>query len=148
MIIKKKVFIGVLSTILFFGAYSEISIASDYGCNLGSMKNLAKIKAYAERRGFSCRGRARGLGFLKRGQNRVTLTTLYRGNHYLLIGAGNEHVKDLDLILYDENGNFINSDRKSDALPIVEVHPKWTGRYYIKGHMDSGRGCSNVMICN
>lgn len=147
--IKKKIFVGFFSIILFFGIYVETSMAGDYdyGCNLGSRQRLALIKNYAESQGLSCRGRV-NYGYFRWGQKKAERITLYGGSHYLLIGVGNEHGRDLDLSLYNNRGQLISADRRARALSVVEIHPRWTERYYLQAHMYSGKGCANVMICN
>lgn len=55
--------------------------------------------------------------------------TLDRGNAYKIYAVCDEDCGDLDLCIYDENGNEIECDESSDDLPIVSVSPKWTGRF-------------------
>jgi len=38
---------------------------------------------------------------------------------------------DLDLFVYDENGNLVGSDTDSTDFCIVDVNPKWTGQFRI-----------------
>lgn len=143
--IRKKLCSSIFLSALFFSFSPQISFAS--GCDSRSLQNLQTIKNYAERRGYSCRNQVGGT-YLKTGGNYIIRTTLYSGNNYLLVGQGNENVRDLDIILADENGNEIDRDQRSDATPIVKVRPKWSGTYYVIGHMYRGRGCSNIMICS
>lgn len=42
---------------------------------------------------------------------------------------------DIDLYLYDENGNSISSDLKTDDFPIVGCSPTWTGQFKLKVKM-------------
>ena len=39
---------------------------------------------------------------------------------------------DLDIKVYDENGNLITKDTASDGAPEVSWTPEWTGRFTIK----------------
>lgn len=39
---------------------------------------------------------------------------------------------DLDLFIYDENGNLIDSDTDNTDVCLCEWTPRWTGRFTIK----------------
>jgi len=39
---------------------------------------------------------------------------------------------DLDLYVYDENGNLIGSDTDSSDDCVVRFHPRWTGSFRIE----------------
>jgi hypothetical protein len=69
----------------------------------------------------------------RREQN-ITLQ-LRAGVDYVIAGACDRDCSDLDFTLYDENGNYIDSDTGSDDFPIVEVTPQWTGPFTLKVHM-------------
>jgi hypothetical protein len=68
---------------------------------------------------------------------------------YHFFGIGSENV-DLDMWLYDENGNLIDSDTGPDNIPVVQVTPRWNGKFFIKvvSARDAGlyllSGISNV----
>lgn len=64
----------------------------------------------------------------------VTLT-LRKGYSYSIIGVCDEDCGDIDLFLYDENGNRIDSHDGSDSYPVVEVTPRWTANFTVKTHM-------------
>lgn len=85
--------------------------------------------------------------YLTEGDYYVIKTTLYRGNLYAIVGAGDNYTRDLDIYLYDENDHLIDRDVQTDELPMVEVTPRWTGTFYIKVKMHRGFGYSNVAIC-
>ena len=46
-----------------------------------------------------------------------------------LVGDGDT---DLDLFIYDENGNLIDSDTDNTDVCLCEWTPRWTGRFTIK----------------
>lgn len=58
--------------------------------------------------------------------------TFYRGYQYAVVACGDSAVHDLDIYLYDENGNLIDHDRLRDAQPVVEVRPSWTGPFRVR----------------
>jgi hypothetical protein len=70
-----------------------------------------------------------------------TLTfTLYEGVSYTIIGVCDEDCTDLDLELFDGNGNSIDSDYATDDIPIVEVTPAWDSKFSLQINMAT---CSN-----
>jgi hypothetical protein len=54
------------------------------------------------------------------------------GRHYALLGVCDEDCTDVDLRLYDENGNEVDSDVEMDDYPVVEVRPLRTARFRVK----------------
>lgn len=65
-----------------------------------------------------------------------TLTlTLYRGISYQIIGVCDSDCSDIDMFLYDDNGNMIDSDESSDDIPIVQVTPRWTATFEVELNM-------------
>ncbi|MDM7860452.1 hypothetical protein QTP81_07575 [Alteromonas sp. ASW11-36] len=135
-----------ITTALFAAAISMPSasvIASD-AQSMERLRTLANFIQYEY--GVSCRDRARGER-LSQGQKYTYSTTLYEGNKYYIFAAGDYSVDDLDIILYDEDWNEIDKDTQTDALPIVEVTPRWTGTFYVRVKMYSGYGYSNFAVC-
>jgi hypothetical protein len=65
--------------------------------------------------------------------------TLTRGVEYALVGVCDDDCPDLDLKLYDENYNLIDSDTKPDATPVIEVTPRWTGVFHVRVIMSECR---------
>lgn len=116
--------------------------------NAESIQKLAKVAGTLRSKGFSCRPRISAGKALEEGETYLNPTTLLRGHHYVIIGAGDSTVNDLDIKLYDENFNLIDDDGGSDALPVVRVTPRQGGKYHIRVKMYGGYGYSNVMICS
>lgn len=63
----------------------------------------------------------------------VTVDT--RGVRYLVVGACDNDCTDLDFVLYDENGNYIDGDTGDDDIPMVEVTPRRTGTFELRVRM-------------
>ena len=65
-----------------------------------------------------------------------TLTfTLKEGMEYRIYGVCDNDCSDLDMTLYDENDNEIAEDATTDDIPIVQVSPKWTGKFSLEVEM-------------
>lgn len=61
--------------------------------------------------------------------------TLRSGWTYQILGVCDTDCSDLDLKIIDENGNTIAEDQLEDDAPIVEVTPKWTGKFTLEVNM-------------
>ena len=71
---------------------------------------------------------------LAAGATRNYLVTLYRGNEYLIRTCADEGLKNLDLHLYDLNGNAVKRDESTDREPVIQFKPDQTSTYYIVVH--------------
>lgn len=71
---------------------------------------------------------------LKNGATRNYLVTLYKGNEYQIRSCGDAQVKNLDLYLYDLNGNVVKRDESADREPTLLYKPDETATYYIVVH--------------
>mgnify|MGYP001802628317 CR=1 FL=1 len=80
------------------------------------------------------------LDSLDRGNADYLNINLLSGNSYTILGVCDEDCGDMDLKLYDENGNLIDSDTIYDDTPVVNVTPNWSGRFQVKVTMPS---CTN-----
>jgi hypothetical protein len=74
------------------------------------------------------------------GEDDITLS-LRRGVSYTILGVCDEDCTDIDLRLYDDNGNVISSDVESNDIPVVRVTPRWNARFTIRVYMPN---CSNA----
>ncbi len=139
-LMKKKVVIA--SVIALLMAASAVTVVAS---NSVSRRELSAITRKLLS-GWDIRDR-RGGRHLSQGRSYYFSTTLFRGSDYLIVGAGDRSVRDLDIELYDENWNSIDDDNDSDSTPVVQVRPRWTGTFYVVVRMYRGRGYSNVAVC-
>ncbi len=51
---------------------------------------------------------------------------------YVFIGAGDDDVEDLDIYVYDEDGDVVAKDIEDDEYPLVNFSPSYSGVYTIK----------------
>lgn len=72
---------------------------------------------------------------LNNGRNDNYYFSLDRGWSYHIYSVCDGDCGDIDLCLYDENGNEIDCDETSDDKPLVSVTPKWSGRFRLKVSM-------------
>lgn len=71
-------------------------------------------------------------GLLRRGQSTTIRTTLHSGNEYYLVAGGCEDAFDVDIAVFDENGNLIAQDEDEQSVAVAKVKPKWTGTFFVK----------------
>ncbi len=64
--------------------------------------------------------------------NTFLTLNLESGKDYEIWGVCDQDCSDIDMVLYDENDNEIDSDLLVDDKPVVEVIPRRTGRFRIK----------------
>lgn len=71
------------------------------------------------------------------GATRNYLVTLYKGNEYQIQSCCDDEVNNLDLYLYDLNGNVVLRDNTEDRQPVLQFKPEKTATYYIVLHARS-----------
>jgi len=68
------------------------------------------------------------------GEHRVYLVTLYAGNEYKIMACGDNNVANIDIVLYDAQGNQVGADNSSDREPTLSYTPKLTDTFYVAVH--------------
>jgi hypothetical protein len=68
-------------------------------------------------------------GSLNQGAQETVDMTLDIGKEYRIVGACDTDCSDLDFILYDGNGNQVDSDLQEDDVPIVSVVVSHSGTF-------------------
>lgn len=111
--------------------------AQDYTAQV--KKQVALVKAAGEQGGWQVTHSTKYHEMPKGRSNSFSLN-LEKGWAYKIIAVCDNDCSDLDLVLYDENNNEISKDLGNDSLPMVEVTPRWTGRFSLRVTMYS---CSN-----
>lgn len=71
---------------------------------------------------------------LDAGATRNYLVTLYKGNEYQVQTCGDTDVSNLDVLLYDIDGNMVLRDESTDREPVLSYKPAATATYYIVLH--------------
>jgi hypothetical protein len=69
--------------------------------------------------------------------NRISLV---KGVQYAIVGGGDDGVKDLDLHVYNDNGDVVAQDVDADAFPVVTFTPRKSGYYIIRMTLASAAG--------
>ncbi len=133
--VPKKGIIILFMTVCLFAA----GIAT--GSDEDSMNNLFNRAMEIIKQEWELRNMVKGR-YMVEGESYAYQTVLIEGYNYLFTASGDRSVKDLEIILYDEDWNEIGKDTKN--TPSKEFAPKWTGTFYVKMTMAKGYGYSNV----
>ena len=99
---------------------------------------VAQVRRQLQQYGQAVEGRGYSMthriytGSLDQGNNEMVSLTLEAGTQYQIMGACDNDCTDLDFVLYDSNGNELDSDLQTDDYPVVSVTPRRTGTYSVK----------------
>jgi hypothetical protein len=84
---------------------------------------------------------------LAEGATRNYLVTLYKGNEYQVSSCCDDGVENLDIYLYDPNGNIVVRDETQDRQPLISYTPDKTSTYYIVLHAkDLAEGMTEAAV--
>ena len=72
-------------------------------------------------------------------------TINFRGGESAYVIVSGDGDTDLDLYIYDENGNLITSDTDYSDDCVCSFTPRWTGKFYIK-ILNRGRVYNNYVL--
>jgi hypothetical protein len=72
--------------------------------------------------------------------------TFSRGHNYVIFACGDSRAIDLDINLYDEDGQLVARDEQTDNRPVVTVIPRWTGPFRIQVSMYAARGPAHYTL--
>lgn len=68
---------------------------------------------------------------LEEGKTRNFRVTMYAGNEYRINSCGDDDVANLDILLYDTDGNLLMRDSSDDRQPSFAFKPDRTNTYYV-----------------
>ena len=130
---KRKFLTCLLATLAVFnfGFEPRRADASIAGARLRAYQLADKMRAagYTFTDGTS--------GLLRKGEiSGLIKATLIKGNTYAFVAGGCEDAYDVDVIVYDENGNVIREDSDTEPIAVAEnITPQWTGDFFVRVRM-------------
>lgn len=74
-------------------------------------------------------------GAINTGASRTHSVGLNAGTSYMIVAACDQDCTDIDMWLYDENGNLIDEDVLDDDYPVLEVSPVRSATFQIRLQM-------------
>lgn len=81
-----------------------------------------------KRLGFTSGLRIEDTDTLKPGELKMYETVLYAGTRYAFFAASDDHIRDLDIYIYDKSGNLLAHDSDNSDMPIAILAPRATGQ--------------------
>ncbi|HVX87745.1 MAG TPA: hypothetical protein VG940_02370 [Gemmatimonadales bacterium] len=75
------------------------------------------------------------MGRLDDDQNESLNIPLDGGTQYILVGVCDQDCTDVDLTIYDPDGNEVDSDLETDDKPVLQLTARNNGRYRVKVSM-------------
>ena len=133
--IKTKLGAATLgAAMLVVGAAAPTIAQNTYEQQVNRLLN--QTQSIANGRGFSS-SHSRYNGQLRSGQEETVTLNLDAGVSYMMVAQCDTDCSDIDMWLYDENGNLIDEDVLVDDTPIVEVTPIRNARFSLRTRMIS-----------
>ncbi|MBV9127390.1 MAG: hypothetical protein JO117_04815 [Verrucomicrobia bacterium] len=129
---KRKFLTCLLASLALFNfGFEPNADASVAGARLRAYEIAAKMRAA----GYTFVDGSSGL--LRKGEiSGLIKASLIKGNTYALVAGGCEDAYDVDVIVYDENGNVIGEDSDTAPVAVVEnITPAWTGDFFVRVRM-------------
>jgi len=93
---------------------------------LGSAKGLSDISDYGFDNDLCILAT-----YLGNGKNAAFNKYLQKGE-YLILGGGDDEIKDLDIVVSDADGDKVAEDTQDDASPLVRFNVKSAGKFTLK----------------
>lgn len=121
-----------VAALVAVGAATPTIAQSSYEQEVNRLLNLTQN--IANGRGFST-SHSRYNGQLRNNQDETVTLNLNAGTSYMMVAQCDRDCSDIDMWLYDENGNLIDSDVLVDDTPIVEVTPIRSARFSLRTRM-------------
>jgi len=129
--LRKLVLFCLVFVSLVFVSPVQVSNAAPATATIGDIaavqSQLNNAAALLRRAGYTIR--ESGVDTLYLDDTTLYSGTFRRGYTYKVMAIGGRGIADLDIALYDENDNLIDEDSESDARPIVDVTPRWSGDF-------------------
>lgn len=83
-------------------------------------------------------------GALDQGESEVFTRTFYQDNEYALVITGCAYARDIDVYVFDDDGDLIAQDSKSSPTSVATFKATYTGKYYIKIVMFDSSSSQNI----
>jgi hypothetical protein len=117
-----------------FPSFTADQLLKDAKTYANGDKTILELIAKMELQASKNRGRVYGPAYAERrvyGNSSYTDFILFKGQEFAEVALIGDGDTDLDLYVYDENGNFIGSDTDYSDRCYVSFTPKWQGSFKI-----------------
>lgn len=83
---------------------------------------------------------------LAAGATNSYLVTVYQGNEYKFEACGDDAAANVDLLLYDLDGNVVHRDDTVSKEPVVMLKPETTTTYYLVVYARETKGEAGIGV--
>ncbi|TNE85802.1 MAG: hypothetical protein EP330_24510 [Deltaproteobacteria bacterium] len=83
---------------------------------------------------------------LANGATNSYLVTVYQGNEYKFEACGDDAASNIDLLLYDLDGNVVHRDDTENKEPTLTLKPETTTTYYLVVYARKTSGDAGVGV--
>jgi len=123
----------IASTILIFTVcFFTITVKADQQEALNNIAAYMKFVMEKTGKQLNVRKDLSKIGYFNTGNYVLLNTTLYAGNTYLIIASGDSYAANINVEIFDANGNLLTRDEQTKRDAYVAVKPQWTNTYQIR----------------
>ena len=121
---------SLLPTLLLFFSLFSMSLSAQNVVEeqVASIKRLMSEKGYEVTHGIT-------YGSLNDDEADSYDIDLDKGWDYKICAVCDGDCGDIDLCIFDDNGNQVDCDKQDDDLPILDVSPKYSAEFKLKIYM-------------
>jgi len=123
---NKMIYVYILLLLIGVGTAYSTGIVKERD------SNLAKVIQPLKQEGFSIDKNRSVQGVLNKGAIFDYMLVLYGDSEYVIVAAGDETTKNIDIEVYDEDEKLIKKDKSHKATAMIKFVPEWTGAFYVK----------------
>lgn len=138
---KKSFISGFILVAVFIAGFSSTSMATIESAmvNAATVMAITTTKTQGHITWRTKPSEIKGM-FLRTGEVATFENYLYKGTAYLIAAIGCDDATDVDIALFDENGNLVSKDVSMNSWGVITITPQWSGKYYVKVAMQSAVG--------
>jgi hypothetical protein len=129
---RRKLWISAFALTLSVAQTAAASTQDEWAQQVRRL--LAQVSATAQSRGMRLTHEPY-IGSLTDGNTSLHTVRLDGGHSYALIGVCDNDCSDLDMRLYDGDGDEVAADVENDDTPVVTVTPSRTSTYTVRAIM-------------
>lgn len=120
---RKSIASVIASGLLFAGSAN----AFDLDRAVNALVNVAENRGYVNLQNRE--------GYLSEGESARAYPYVSGKYAYQFTALCDEDCSDVDLRIYDDNGNLVDSDIATDDLPVVSISPRWSAKFKVVATM-------------
>ncbi len=125
----KSLLAAIAALTLLAAPVASAQVPDPYARELA--QKLTQAQTVLAETGYA-RGAGPFAGGLGQGGSYRFNVTLRAGQDYRIVGVCDERCRDLDMRLFDPNGQLLAQDVLEDSVPVIHVIPGFTGQHTVE----------------